>query len=132
VKTVWFRVLILFTVVLLVVCWKIRESETPVKLKSILDGETVVLASGKTVKLLGVSTTKGDSGKDQVSRQYLEALLDSRNIWLEYENGRVLMWVGCENTPRFWTFRRNGENPMGCKKGVLVNDQLKKMGWLGM
>lgn len=129
-KQLFLGVFCLVMVLVGVLSWGIRKSETPVRLKSVLDGGTVVLTNGKTVKLFGVSTMRSGSEDDRMAKQYLETLLDSRNIWFEYERGMVLMWVGCESSPRIWALRKMGENPVGCKKGVLVNEQLAKIGWL--
>ena len=128
-KNVLLAVLILLAILLIFLSWKIYESGIPVKLKSVLDGETVVLTNGKTVELLRMGTETGDRDNKMV-RQYLETLLDNRNIWLEYKGNKALLWVGCESTPKFLTFREESENPVGCRKGVLVNDQIVKIGWL--
>lgn len=128
-KNVCLVILIVLVILLLFLSWKVYESGTPVKLKSVLDSETVILTNGKTVELLGMSTEAGDSDNKMVKR-YLETLLDSRNIWLEYKDGKALLWVGCEDSPKFLIFRKEGENPIGCKMGVLVNDQIMKIGWL--
>lgn len=74
--------------------------------------------------------------------------MDNKNVWLEYDrytNDRykrslAWVWVGCESSPKFLASNfmiktRNShnpgltENPIGCKKGVLVNEQIIKMGW---
>ncbi len=115
----------LFVALLLGLCWKIYRDGVPTKVKSIADGNTLVLVNGKKVGLYGLSIVKG-SERDHLIKQYLEVLLDDRNVWLEYKNNLAKVWVGCESTPKFWPFR-NERKPMGCDKGVLVNEQIAKI-----
>jgi hypothetical protein len=68
-------------------------------------------------------------------------------VWLEYDryeddkSGRILawVWVKCEENPRFTdneymhlTYNRSREglleNPEGCKKGKLVQEELVRVG----
>jgi endonuclease YncB( thermonuclease family) len=77
----------------------------------------------------------------------LSGLIENRKIWLEYDryqddkNGRVLawVWVQCEGEPKFTpadymhlTYNRSREglkeNPTGCKKGELVQEELVRAG----
>lgn len=140
----------LSSVILLLGALSFQENKagTAVKVKTVEDGDTIVLTTGKTVRLLGVNTEEMGSENAQMAKEYLEGLIDGRNIWLEYDRytkdryGRDLawVWVGCESTPKFLASNfmiktrnshNNGlvENPIGCKKGVLVDEQIIKMGW---
>jgi len=124
-----------FCLVMLIIgalSWGIRKSETPVRLDRVIDGDTIVFSGGKTVGLLGIDVSLGGQVNAELIKQYLSILLANKNIWLEYDRyGKDLawVWVGCESSPKFWAVRGVGENPVGCKKGVLVNEQIIKMGW---
>ena len=128
--------------------YTVQQSGKPRKIQRIIDGDTIVLTDNKTVRLLGINTAEMGSDDALMAKQYLESLLDGRNIWLEYDrytvdrDGRDLawVWVGCESSPKFLASdfmikTRNShnpglvENPIGCKKGVLVDEQIIKMGW---
>ena len=124
-------VLSMMFVALGMIGWEIRKSETPVKIKSIVDGDTLILSNGKTVKLLGVNTYESGSESSMLAKQYLATLLDGRHVWIEYENDMAKAWVGCEASPQFLMskIKRVENNPIGCIKGTLANDQIVKMGW---
>ena len=135
-------------VLLAVLGYKVNQSEKSYHVEKILDGDTVVFKGGKTVRLLGVNTAENGQDKASMSAAYLKTLLGGRNVWLEIDRygqdryGRDLawLWVGCESTPKFlasdFMIKTNNShndaptgNPIGCKKGVLVNEQIIKMGW---
>jgi endonuclease YncB( thermonuclease family) len=103
----------------------------------VIDGDTVVFTGGKTIKLLGIDATFSGRVNTQLIRQYLSVLLTNKNIWLEYDRylkdaagfDLVWVWVGCEGAPKFWAVRGAEDNPVNCKNGALVNEQIIKMGW---
>jgi len=121
-----YGVLALIVVLLVIFGWKIYKNGIPTKIKSVADGDTIILANVKKVSLLGVIVTKG-SEKNRLTKQFLEVLLDGRNIWLEYKNNLARVWVGCESTPKFLFFYGKENKPLGCKKGVLVNELAAKI-----
>lgn len=129
------RALFLLMILVVYFAWKAWLTDMPTKVRLIQNGDTIVLASGKTINLLGINTTERGSESSQMSKRYLESLLDGRNIWLEYGGGKTAnfawVWVGCERTPKLLISEILGlkENPIGCKKGVLANEQIIKMGW---
>jgi endonuclease YncB( thermonuclease family) len=135
-------------VLLAALSFKVNQSEKAYHVERILDGDTVVFKGGKTVRLLGINTAERGQDDASMSAEYLKALLGDRNVWLEedrYEQDRygrdlAWLWVGCESTPKFLasdfmikTSNSHNDapvgNPIGCKKGVLVNEQIIKMGW---
>jgi endonuclease YncB( thermonuclease family) len=124
---------VIFLMVLLCVfSLVVYQSQKPVRLDHIIDGDTLVFSGGKSIKLLGVNVSEGEPQNAALVNEYLSILLMNKNIWLEYEGfGRdqAWVWVGCESKPRFWVFREKGESPAECTKGVLVNEQIVKMGW---
>lgn len=138
VKHLFAWILVLVMIFIVVLAWKVYGMETPLKVKSIIDGNTIVLANGKTVGLMGINIVPGGES-DLLAKQYLKSILDGRNIWVEYTNFKgdinntryAWIWVGCESRPRFLASNLSGskENPVGCKKGALVNEQIVKMGW---
>lgn len=130
-------VLCLVTAGVVVLCRNVRKSDTPVRLDRVVDEETITFVDGRTVKLLGIDVSGGGKINGDLIRQYLSALLKDKNIWLEGDSSinntdgidLAWVWVGCEKVPKFWAVRGVGENPVNCQKGVLVNEQLIKMGW---
>lgn len=105
---------------------------------SVVDGDTLTLNT-ITVRLYGVDAPASDA----TSSNFLKSLLLNKKVWLEYDRyqddkyGRVLawIWIGCEETPRFRKVsydRRSPNNPTngfvnnpdGCKKGKLVQEEL--------
>jgi endonuclease YncB( thermonuclease family) len=112
--------------------------------KSIEDGDTFTLSSGVKIRLLGVDAP---SGETRAKNYLVENVLDER-VYLEYDRyqddkyGRFLawVWIDCETTPVFLPadyMHKNAsesmpgltENPKGCKKGKLVNEELVKKGF---
>ncbi len=96
--------------------------------------------------LLIDSPARGKEGYEEAG-EYLEKLIKEKRVWLEYDRyqndkyGRILawVWVGCEDKPKFkdpfymhlsGNRSREGlkENPEGCKKGKLVNEEMVKEG----
>lgn len=113
--------------------------------ENVEDGDTFTIKSGVKVRLVGInSPDRGQKNYDS-ARTALAHLLGEKKIYLEYDRyqddkfGRVLawVWVGCEKTPKFPPadyMHKSGnesnpgltENPIGCKKGKLVNQELVK------
>jgi len=107
----------------------------------IVDGDTFTLKSGVKVRLLGIDAPAGITR----SENYLTENILNEKIYLEYDRyqddkfGRVLawVWIDCESTPHFLPadyMRKSGnesnpglvDNPEGCKKGKLINEELVK------
>lgn len=111
--------------------YTVNKAETPVKVESVIDGDTLALNNGKIVKLFGVNTYENGSENSMLARQYLATILDGRNVWIENEKNKAKVWVGCEATPKFLMskLRVDKKNPIGCEKGTLANSQIVKMGW---
>ncbi|KKU92945.1 MAG: hypothetical protein UY22_C0024G0011 [Candidatus Amesbacteria bacterium GW2011_GWC1_48_10] len=121
--------------------------------REVEDDDTFQLQSGIRVRLLGVDApNRGDEGTEQAG-MVLRELVGDKRVWLEYDRyqddkyGRVLAWVwykcdpsaGSGQGPKFLpadymhlTFNRSREglteNPEGCKKGKLVQEELVKQG----
>lgn len=109
------------------------------------DGDTFTLKNGVKVRLLGVDAPPGTPTR---AENYLMENIYHKRVYLEYDRyqddkySRVLawVWIGCESTPRFLpadymhlsgNASRPGltENPKGCKKGRLVNEELVTSGF---
>ena len=107
----------------------------------VVDGDTFVLKNDVKVRLLGIDAKAGKTP----AMAYLEKNLANEKVFLEYDRyqddkfGRVLawVWIDCETTPQFlpadYMHKSNNErneglidNPKGCKKGKLVNEELVK------
>jgi len=103
------------------------------------DGDTFVLKNGVKVRLLGIDAP---TGKTPAS-DYLEANVAGKEVFLEYDRyqddkyGRILawVWIDCESSPTFlpanYMHKSDNEsneglidNPEGCKKGKLINEEL--------
>ena len=115
--------------------------------KTIEDGDTIVLANGKTVRLLGINAPERGTDHFEDAALGLSKLVNGKRVYLEYDRyqddkfGRLLawVWVGCERIPDFsppnYMFRSKNEsnkgllnNPVGCTKGTLVNEEMVDRG----
>jgi endonuclease YncB( thermonuclease family) len=112
------------------------------------DGDTFTLASGVKVRLIGINAPDKGQKDFELSRTVLQSMVENKKIFLEYDRyqddkyGRILawVWVGCESTPQFlpadYMHKSDNEsnpgltdNPAGCKKGKLINEELIKGGF---
>jgi len=111
--------------------------------ETVEDGDTFDLRSGARVRMLGIdSPDRGKEGFKQ-GKEFLGKLIKNKKVWLEYDRyqddkyGRILawVWVDCEGKPKFkdpfymhlsGNRSREGlsENPNGCKKGKLINEEM--------
>ncbi len=109
------------------------------------DGDTFTLASGVKVRLIGINTPeRGQKNYSEATKELTDEI-SGKKVFLEYDRyqddkyGRVLawVWIGCESTPQFlpadYMHKSDREsnpglidNPEGCKKGKLVNEELVK------
>ncbi|MEK7141218.1 MAG: thermonuclease family protein [Patescibacteria group bacterium] len=113
----------------------------------VADGDTFSLQNGVGVRLIGIDAPNRGEGKWEQAREALIGLISDKRVYLEYDRyqddkyGRVLawIWVDCESEPTFlpsdymhltYNSSREGlkENPEGCKKGMLVNEEMVKIG----
>jgi len=111
--------------------------------REIRDGDTFVLNGGVVVRMIGIDAP----ANDEESKNGLTSLIEDKRVWLEYDRyqddkyGRVLawVWIGCETNPEFlpaeymhltYNQSRPGltDNPVGCKKGKLVQEEMIKAG----
>jgi endonuclease YncB( thermonuclease family) len=107
------------------------------------DGDTFELSNGVRVRMIGIDAPADSIG----SSLGLSKFILDKKVWLEYDRyqddkfGRVLawVWIGCESNPKFLpadymhlTYNRSKEglkeNPVGCKKGKLVQEEMVKAG----
>lgn len=118
---------------MMVLSYVIYRTDRPYHAEKIIDGETVVFKGGKEIKLAGINLSDTDSS--MLAAEYLKTIIDGKNVWLEFDlrnKNDAWIWVGCESAPKLLisNLRRTDENPIGCQKGVLVNEQLVKLGWV--
>lgn len=92
----------------------------------VIDGDTLLLESGLTIRLLGIDAPARGQAGYQEAKTYLETLIDGEIIRLEYDRyqddkyGRILAYV-FENCRRSY----------GCRKGQrLINVVLVKEGYV--
>ena len=109
------------------------------------DGDTFVLKSGIKVRLIGIDAPDRGQKNFDLARGGLAGMINEKKVFLEYDRyqddkyGRILawVWVNCETTPHFLPsdyMHKSGsesmpgltENPNGCKKGKLINEELVK------
>lgn len=124
-----------------------RMFPTTGMVKTIEDGDTIVLANGKTVRLLAINAPERGTDHFDNAARGLSKLVKDKRVYLEYDRyqddkfGRLLAWawVGCEKIPAFtppnYMFRSKNEsnkglltNPTGCVKGTLVNEAMVDQG----
>lgn len=113
----------------------------------VTDGDTFSLQNGVGVRLIGIDAPNRGEARWEEARDVLIGLISDKRVFLEYDRyqddkyGRVLawVWVDCEQTPTFlpadymhltYNSSREGlkENPKGCKKGKLANEEMVKKG----
>jgi endonuclease YncB( thermonuclease family) len=109
------------------------------------DGDTFSLRGGQRIRLLGIDAPPGTPTR---AENYLVEEIMNKKVYLEYDRyqddkfGRILawVWVGCEKTPNFLpadymhksakeSMPGLTDNPEGCKKGELINEELVKQGF---
>ena len=106
---------------------------------SVLTPYAMKMANGMVVRLNQIEAPMPGSIEERKAFDYLKDLVDGRGVWLEYdrvgldEKGRLLvwMWVGCESEPVIPPRVVQGvirQNPIGCKKGRLVNEEMIRTG----
>ncbi len=113
----------------------------------ITDGDTLELQNGVRVRLIGINAPDRGEKNEKEAAKKLSDTIEDKQVWLEYDRyqddmyGRAMawIWVGCETTPKFTppeymrlSFNRSRpgltENPKGCKKGKLVQEEMVRAG----
>ncbi len=113
--------------------------------QTIEDGDTFTLKNGVIVRLIGVNAPERGSKNYTEATDYLTENIKDKRVYLEYDRyqddkfSRILawVWIDCESTPKFmpsdYMHKSDNEsnpglteNPKGCKKGKLVNEELVK------
>lgn len=117
------------------------------KVMEVYDGDTFELQNGVNVRMIGIDAPNRGERKWEEARAALTTLIDGKRVYLEYDRyqddkyGRVMAWtwIDCERDPMFlpadymhltYNTSREGlkENPDGCKKGKLVNEEMVRAG----
>ncbi len=116
--------------------------------KAVEDGDTFVLASGQRVRLIGINAPERGSDGFAKATNTLNGFIFEKKVFLEYDRyqddkyGRLLawVWIDCEKNPTFLPanymhLSKNEskpgliENPQGCIKGKLVNEEMVHAGF---
>jgi hypothetical protein len=110
----------------------------------VMDGDTVII-DGEPVRLLGVNAPEiGEPGYME-SKVFLDTMVKGKKVWIEqdrypedrWERKLVWIWLNCESIPTFkdifYMIKTDGshnpplaENPVGCRQGKLVNEEILK------
>lgn len=117
------------------------------EVRAVIDGDNLTLESGVEVRLLGINAPERGKENFDKAKEKLNSMATGKKVYLEYDRtqddqfGRIMawVWVDCESTPKFlaWDYMRLSynrsrpgltENPEGCKKGKLVNEEIVKAG----
>lgn len=117
-----------------------------VTIAEITDGDTFETDKGVVVRLTGVDAPDRGQKGDKLATEFLEQW-KGKKVWLEYDRYqdeqfvRLLawVWVNCEDVPKFegagYMHKTKNEsnpglieNPIGCKKGKLINEEMYKKG----
>lgn len=112
------------------------------------DGDTVILKNGLSLRLIGINAPERGAKKYTEAKDELTKEVLNKKVYLEYDRyqddpyGRVLawVWIDCETIPQFLPadyMHKSGnesmpgltENPKGCKKGKLMNEEMIKKGF---
>lgn len=121
---------------------------TSTTIVQIEDGDTIVLKNGLQLRLIGINAPERGAKNYSEAKEELSKEVLNKKVHLEYDRyqddpyGRVLawVWVDCETTPQFlpadYMYKSRNEsnpglieNPKGCKKGKLVNEEMVKRGF---
>lgn len=113
----------------------------------VIDGDSLIIKNGLEIRLLGINAPEENTEGFAEAKEKLRQLTTDKKIYLEYDReqddqyGRILawVWVDCESNPQFlpadymYLNKRQSksgltENPEGCKKGKLVNEEMVKNG----
>jgi endonuclease YncB( thermonuclease family) len=115
--------------------------------RNIVDGDTFELQNGNEIRLIGINAPeRGEVGYEEAIEVLSHQVIEKK-LWFEYDRyqddkfGRVLawVWIDCEAKPKFTppeymhkSKRESNpgltENPEGCKKGKLLNEEMVKAG----
>jgi endonuclease YncB( thermonuclease family) len=112
------------------------------------DGDTMILKNGLSLRLIGINAPERGAKKYTEAKNELSKEVLNKKVYLEYDRyqddkfSRVLawVWIDCETTPQFlpadYMHKSDNEsnpglteNPKGCKKGKLVNEEMVKKGF---
>ncbi|TSC85342.1 MAG: hypothetical protein G01um101416_922 [Microgenomates group bacterium Gr01-1014_16] len=116
--------------------------------RTVTDGDTFRLYNGYDYRLIGINAPdRGEAGWEKGTKGLSGLSGEGTRVWLEYDrydddmNGRVLawIWINCESNPKFvdenymrLSFNRSRpgliDNPVGCKKGKMVQEEMIKAG----
>lgn len=115
--------------------------------REVIDGDTFRLENGLDYRLISINAPDRGNQLDVEAKAVLSKLVKDERVWLEYDRyqndkyGRVLVWawIGCERPPTFLPANymhlsgnqsRPGltENPRGCAKGLLAQEELIRLG----
>ena len=118
------------------------------KVLMVIDGDTLEIENGLSVRLLRINSPNRGEESFEEAKIKLESLVKRKKLWLEYDRyqddkyGRILawVWVGCESEPKLLPAKymylsknksraRLIDNPKGCLKGKLINEEMVKNGW---
>lgn len=106
---------------------------------AVLDGDTIEIANGLTLRLLGIDASNRGEEKWEEAKDYLSFLVLNKSLTLEYDQyqddkyGRILayVWIKCEDSIRL--FCRGDKalvNEVMLKKGLaekVVYEKRKKL-----
>jgi len=113
----------------------------------VIDGDNIYLENGQSVRLIGINAPERGKENFDKAKNKLNQLATGKKVWLEYDRyqddkyGRIQawIWIDCESEPKFLPASymhlnnrqsRPGltENPEGCQKGKLINEEMLKSG----
>lgn len=115
--------------------------------EGVIDGDNLYLENGQSIRLIGINAPERGKENFDKAKEKLGSLVTGKKVYLEYDRtqddqfGRIMawVWVDCEATPKLlaWDYMRLGynksreglnDNPEGCKKGKLANEEIVKAG----
>ena len=120
------------------------------KVVEVIDGDTIKIGNGLSLRMIGIDAPnrEDDYARYLEAKEWLEKKIGGKEVNIEYDRqmdekfGRLTgyVWLGCESKkPEFlaWDYMKKNksesmpelvENPDGCKKGEMVNEEALEAG----
>jgi len=109
-----FSLLLLFGLILVLFFVAINKLNQGTKVKEVIDGDTIILASGQAVRYIGIDTPEKSQPFYREAKEFNRKMVGGRNVVLEFDvesqdkYGRLLAYVYVNDTLVNAEFLKNG------------------------